>query len=174
MRKAAEQSRQQAMGAAAMANVSLRRVSKRFGTVEAVCDLSLTINDGEFVVLLGPSGAGKTTTLRLISGLSVPIMVRFPSTVVTSQAIRRERATLLSSSSNFHFIRTLPFTITSRSRCDRRHVAFPSRSSADASSRRRSCCISPASLGIGRRACPAAKCSGSRSGGLWCGIPPSI
>jgi multiple sugar transport system ATP-binding protein len=36
-----------------MANVSLRRVSKRFGTVEAVCDLSLTINDGEFVVLLG-------------------------------------------------------------------------------------------------------------------------
>src|SRR5580658_7641143 len=72
MRKAAEQSRQQAMGAAAMANVSLRRVSKRFGTVEAVCDLSLTINDGEFVVLLGPSGAGKTTTLRLISGLERP------------------------------------------------------------------------------------------------------
>ena len=55
-----------------MANVSLRRVSKRFGTVEAVCDLSLTINDGEFVVLLGPSGAGKTTTLRLISGLERP------------------------------------------------------------------------------------------------------
>jgi multiple sugar transport system ATP-binding protein len=55
-----------------MANVSLRRVSKRFGTVEAVRDLSLTINDGEFVVLLGPSGAGKTTTLRLISGLERP------------------------------------------------------------------------------------------------------
>src|SRR6478752_7792397 len=72
MRKAAEQSRQQAMGAAAMANVSLRRVSKRFGTVEAVCDLSLTINNAEFVVLLGPSGAGKTTTLRLISGLERP------------------------------------------------------------------------------------------------------
>src|SRR6201997_5292275 len=72
MRKAAEQSRQQAMGAAAMANVSLRRVSKRFGAVEAVRDLSLTFNDGEFVVLLGPSGAGKTTTLRLISGLERP------------------------------------------------------------------------------------------------------
>ena len=40
--------------------------------VEAVRDLSLTINDGEFVVLLGPSGAGKTTTLRLISGLERP------------------------------------------------------------------------------------------------------
>jgi multiple sugar transport system ATP-binding protein len=53
----------------AMANVTLRHVSKRFGQIEAVRDLSLAIHDGEFVVLLGPSGAGKTTTLRLISGL---------------------------------------------------------------------------------------------------------
>jgi multiple sugar transport system ATP-binding protein len=52
-----------------MANVSLRHVSKHFGSVRAVRDLSLTIEDGEFVVLLGPSGAGKTTTLRLITGL---------------------------------------------------------------------------------------------------------
>ncbi len=55
-----------------MANVSLRHISKRFGPVEAVRDLSMTIGDGEFVVLLGPSGAGKTTTLRLISGLEHP------------------------------------------------------------------------------------------------------
>ncbi len=55
-----------------MANVALRHVSKRFGRVEAVRDLSLAINDGEFVVLLGPSGAGKTTTLRMISGLERP------------------------------------------------------------------------------------------------------
>jgi multiple sugar transport system ATP-binding protein len=55
-----------------MANVSVRHVSKRFGQVEAVRDLSLAISDGEFVVLLGPSGAGKTTTLRLISGLERP------------------------------------------------------------------------------------------------------
>ena len=52
-----------------MANVSLRHVSKRFGQVNAVRDLSMAINDGEFIVLLGPSGAGKTTTLRLITGL---------------------------------------------------------------------------------------------------------
>jgi multiple sugar transport system ATP-binding protein len=52
-----------------MANVVLRHVNKGFGRVEAVRDLSLAINNGEFVVLLGPSGAGKTTTLRLISGL---------------------------------------------------------------------------------------------------------
>jgi len=55
-----------------MANVALRHVSKRFGHIEAVRDLSLAIDDGEFVVLLGPSGAGKTTTLRLITGLEHP------------------------------------------------------------------------------------------------------
>ncbi len=55
-----------------MASVVLRHVSKRFGQNEAVRDLSLAINHGEFVVLLGPSGAGKTTTLRLITGLERP------------------------------------------------------------------------------------------------------
>jgi multiple sugar transport system ATP-binding protein len=52
-----------------MAEVVLSGVSKRFKDVEAVADLSLTIADGEFVVLLGPTGVGKTTTLRLIAGL---------------------------------------------------------------------------------------------------------
>ncbi len=55
-----------------MADISLVDVSKRFGTVEAVQNLSLSIADGEFVVLLGPTGAGKTTTLRLIAGLERP------------------------------------------------------------------------------------------------------
>ena len=55
-----------------MANVLLRHVSKQFGEVAAVRDLSLAIDHGEFVVLLGPSGAGKTTTLRLIAGLEHP------------------------------------------------------------------------------------------------------
>src|SRR5690349_17484263 len=60
------------MGACAMADVALRNITKRFGAVEAVRELSLTVNDGEFLVLLGPSGAGKTTTLRLITGLETP------------------------------------------------------------------------------------------------------
>jgi len=55
-----------------MAEVVLDRVTKRFGEVVAVGDLSLTIGDGEFIVLLGPTGAGKTTTLRLIAGLERP------------------------------------------------------------------------------------------------------
>jgi multiple sugar transport system ATP-binding protein len=54
-----------------MADVALRRVTKHFGTVTAVADLTLDIADGEFVVLLGPTGAGKTTTLRLIAGLEM-------------------------------------------------------------------------------------------------------
>ena len=55
-----------------MAEVRLERISKRFLDVTAVHDLSLIIGDGEFVVLLGPTGAGKTTTLRLIAGLEQP------------------------------------------------------------------------------------------------------
>ena len=55
-----------------MAEVALVEVSKSYGVVEAVRDLSLSIAHGEFVVLLGPTGAGKTTTLRLIAGLEPP------------------------------------------------------------------------------------------------------
>ena len=52
-----------------MADLQLSNVSKRFGDTEAVSSLSLDIKSGEFIVLLGPSGAGKTTTLRLVAGL---------------------------------------------------------------------------------------------------------
>ncbi len=55
-----------------MAEIRLERVSKRFGSVEAVADLSLSVAEGEFVVLLGPTGVGKTTILRLVAGLERP------------------------------------------------------------------------------------------------------
>ena len=55
-----------------MAEVRLDGVTKRFDEVTAIDALSLTVADGEFVVLLGPTGAGKTTTLRLVSGLETP------------------------------------------------------------------------------------------------------
>jgi len=49
--------------------VSLAGVSKRFGDVQVINDLSLEIDSGEFVVFLGPSGCGKSTLLRMIAGL---------------------------------------------------------------------------------------------------------
>jgi len=52
-----------------MTEVVLKSISKRFKDVTAVDDVSFEIMDGEFFVLLGPTGAGKTTTLRLIAGL---------------------------------------------------------------------------------------------------------
>ncbi|HMC15034.1 MAG TPA: ABC transporter ATP-binding protein [Albitalea sp.] len=55
-----------------MASISLQGITKRFGDVTAVDEMQLDIADGEFFVLLGPSGAGKTTTLRLIAGLEAP------------------------------------------------------------------------------------------------------
>ncbi|MGF1659888.1 MAG: ABC transporter ATP-binding protein [Rubrimonas sp.] len=55
-----------------MAEIRLEGVSKRFGSVTAVQSLDLVAPDGAFVVLLGPTGAGKTTTLRLIAGLERP------------------------------------------------------------------------------------------------------
>jgi multiple sugar transport system ATP-binding protein len=55
-----------------MADVSLRGLSKSFGDTLAVDELSIEIEDGSFVVLLGPTGAGKTTTLRLVAGLEQP------------------------------------------------------------------------------------------------------
>ncbi len=55
-----------------MSRVALDGVTKQFGDVVAVDDLTLEIADEEFLVLLGPSGCGKSTALRMIAGLEVP------------------------------------------------------------------------------------------------------
>ncbi|WP_448582111.1 ABC transporter ATP-binding protein [Thermaurantiacus sp.] len=52
--------------------IEFRRVTKRFGPVVAVDDVSLTIAEGEFFALLGPSGCGKTTLLRMLAGFETP------------------------------------------------------------------------------------------------------
>ncbi|HHN93188.1 MAG TPA: ABC transporter ATP-binding protein [Anaerolineae bacterium] len=52
--------------------VELEHVTKRFGNVVAVNDVTLRIAEGEFFSLLGPSGCGKTTTLRMIAGFEMP------------------------------------------------------------------------------------------------------
>src|ERR1700752_476284 len=56
------------MGVKRLASVDLRGLTKRYGSVAAVDDVSLRIDHGQLICLLGPSGCGKTTTLRLIAG----------------------------------------------------------------------------------------------------------
>src|SRR6266852_4082071 len=53
-------------------SIELKNVSKRFGGVVAVNNVSYSVNEGELMALLGPSGGGKTTVLRMIAGLEMP------------------------------------------------------------------------------------------------------
>ncbi len=55
-----------------MVSLALRELTKRFGSIVAVNRANLTVNSGEFLVIVGESGCGKTTTLRLIAGLETP------------------------------------------------------------------------------------------------------
>ncbi|MEY4507794.1 MAG: hypothetical protein RL297_2372, partial [Pseudomonadota bacterium] len=52
-----------------MAGLEINNVVKRFGDVTVVQQMNLSVQEGEFVVLLGESGCGKSTTLRMIAGL---------------------------------------------------------------------------------------------------------
>lgn len=53
-------------------SVEIRNLTKKYGNVIAVNDVSSLFDDGKITVLLGPSGCGKTTTLRCIAGLEKP------------------------------------------------------------------------------------------------------
>lgn len=55
-----------------MTTVRFSNVSKSYGTVKAIADISLSVHSGEFTTILGPSGSGKTTMLSLIAGIAAP------------------------------------------------------------------------------------------------------
>src|SRR6187455_794528 len=53
-------------------SIELSHINKSFGSYQALRDVSVSIRDGELVALLGPSGSGRTTLLRIIAGLDTP------------------------------------------------------------------------------------------------------
>ncbi|HYF11268.1 MAG TPA: ATP-binding cassette domain-containing protein, partial [Actinomycetota bacterium] len=55
-----------------MPYLELRAVTKRFGSVAALDDVTLELESGEFFSMLGPSGCGKTTALRIVAGFETP------------------------------------------------------------------------------------------------------
>jgi ABC-type sugar transport system ATPase subunit len=57
-----------------MSRLEIEHVTKHFGSQSVIHDLTLTVEDGEFLVLVGPSGCGKSTLLRMIAGLEQPSM----------------------------------------------------------------------------------------------------
>ena len=101
-------------------------MTKRFGATVAVADLDPTVGDGEFLVLLGPTGAGKTTTLRLVAGLEKPDAGTHAARRPRRDArAARRRAIPRSCSSSIRSIRTSPSTTISPFRCARRRGASP-------------------------------------------------
>ena len=76
------------------ASIEFRKVTKRYGEVTAVNDVSFTIGAGTLVTLLGPSGCGKTTILRMLAGPRAPVAGTDPDRRRRrDRARRRRRAT---------------------------------------------------------------------------------
>ncbi|QPC91787.1 ABC transporter ATP-binding protein [Mesorhizobium sp. INR15] len=75
-----------------MAGLELENIKKSFGAVDVIRDVSLSINEGEFVVLVGPSGCGKSTLLRCIAGLE-PVssgrMVQDGTDITSADPVKR-------------------------------------------------------------------------------------
>jgi ABC-type Fe3+/spermidine/putrescine transport system ATPase subunit len=83
-----------------MPRISLEGVTVRYGKTKGIDLLDLTIHDGEYMCLLGPTGAGKTTTLRAIAGLSRPCegRISFDGKDITEKEPEERRAVMLSQS----------------------------------------------------------------------------
>lgn len=86
-----------------MAEIAIRKVAKRFGNFTALHSIDLTIPDREFMVLLGASGCGKTTLLRIVAGLETPGEGEVWIGAVASTTWRRATAALP------WYSRTMPF-----------------------------------------------------------------
>ena len=150
-----------------MTQIELRGVQKYFGAVQVIKDLNLKINDNEFIVLLGQSGCGKTTTLRAIAGLET---IDGGDILIDGKPMQHLKAADRDIAMVFQSFSLYPHMSVYE------NIAFPLRatrkSTAEIDSRcgrspRR--CRSPICSTRSRRRCRAATCSAWPSAGRWCG-----
>jgi multiple sugar transport system ATP-binding protein len=155
-----------------MADLQLHGIGKRFGDVQAVRGLTLDIASGEFIVLLGPSGAGKTTTLRLVAGLERPDAgtVHIGGHDVTALAPALRDVTFVfqqySLYPHLNVYDNLAFPLRSPMRRTPDEVRRKVTEGADA-------CASTTSWRTQPPSSPAARCNASRSAARWCVSPRS-
>ena len=153
-----------------MARVTIKNLTKRFGNDVAVNGMNLEIADREFLVLLGPSGAGKTTTLRCVAGLEQPEAgeVYFDGQPMPGQPGPARRGVRLP------VLRALPaqdglpehrLAAGSAAVCPRPRSTSKVREVAQQAAYRARCWSG------GPRSYPAASSSAWRSAGRWCASP---
>ena len=95
--------------------ITVRHITKRFGDFVALDDVDVEVGSGHLTALLGPSGGGKSTLLRIIAGLESRTPARCSSTASTRPECRRSGATSASCSSTTRRSSTCRCTATSRS-----------------------------------------------------------
>ena len=151
-----------------MAQITLDQVDKVFGRgVKAVNDLSLEIQDGEFMVLVGPSGCGKSTALRMIAGLEEVShgTIRIGDRVVNGVAPKDRDIAMV-----FQNYALYPqMTVAQNLAFGLRMRKTPKMRSSAASAMRPAFLALSRSSRAGRRRCPAASASAWRWAGRSCG-----
>ena len=148
------------------AHVELRHVTKRYGAVQAINDLSLTVDKGSFTALLGPSGCGKSTLLRMIAGLEEITAGQcfIDNTDVTDMPPAKRRIAMV-----FQSYALYPHMTVRQNIAFSLSIAGASRKVQDerALEVARMLQLEPFSI-AGRPSFPAASASASRSAARWC------
>ena len=144
-----------------MTQIELRSVQKFFGAVQVIKDLNLKIEDNEFIVMLGQSGCGKTTTLRAIAGLET---IDEGDILIDGKPVQHLKAADRDIAMVFQSFSLYPHMTVYE------NIAFPlratriSKGDIDRSVREiAGCCASRVCWSAGRRPCRAATCSASPS-----------
>ena len=151
-----------------MGTVAVHGLRKSFGEVQALDGVTLDVPDGSFFVVLGPSGAGKTTTLRAIAGLEKldAGSVHLDGRDATGDTPAARDLAMVFQSYALYPRRTAYENIASPLRARRALV----RARSPLPSRRwRACCTSSACCSAGPRRCRAVRCSASPWPARWSG-----